>query len=103
MKYMTTPTLKLVDLRTGQTVTRTFGTCDICLHTAPHTPEYLVFQLGDETREYETGFGDSYDYYTTIEVDNLPRFAQFVALLELTYFPDRYELEEIYHSYDDTY
>lgn len=98
---MTTPTLKLVDLRTGQTVTRTFGSCDICLHTAPHTPEYLVLRLGDETREYETGFGDSYDYYTTIEVDNLPRFAQFVALLELTYFPDHHELEEIYHSYVD--
>lgn len=99
----TTPTLKLVDLRTGETVTRTFGTCDLCLHTAPHTPEYLVFQLGDETREYETGFGDSYDYYTIIEVDNLPRFAQYVASLELTFFPDRHELTGIYHSYVDNY
>lgn len=100
---MTTPTLKLVSLRTGQTVTMALGTCELCYHTARHTPEYLVFQLGDQTREYETGFGDSYDYYTTIEIDNLPLFAQYVASLELTYFPDRYEIEDIYHRYDDIY
>lgn len=93
--------LKLIDLRSGETTTKTFGTCDLCMFTGSHTPNYLVFKLGDETREYETGEWSWGDYIVDLDIDNVAKFAKFIAEHKIDYFPDRDELQYLIYKYDD--
>ena len=91
--------LRLIDLRDGETEETTFGTCEICMYTAPHTPSFLVFKLGDETREYETGEWDWGDYIVDLNIDNVAAFAQFLVERKIDYFPVRYELRSLIDDY----
>lgn len=95
--------LQLIDLRSGKTTKETFGTCDMCMSTGSHTPEFLVFNLGDETREYETGEWDWGDYIVDLDIDNVAEFAKFIADRKIDYFPDRHELQSLVyeHNYGD--
>lgn len=92
--------LRLTDLRSGPTTTETFGTCELCMSTESHTPQYLVFSLGDETREYETGYWSWGDYLERYDVENVADFAQHINSLNLMDFPDEGELSSIVYRYN---
>lgn len=67
---------KLIDVRTQYKEEEVFGTCEICMYTAPDTSYYFKFRDTVTGGEFETA-GYIWDWGTKfeIEIDNIPRFA----------------------------
>lgn len=67
---------KLINVRTEHEEEEEFGTCEMCMYTAPDTGYYFEFRDTVTGEEFEVpGFHWEWGTKFEIEIDNIPRFA----------------------------
>ena len=67
--------IKLIDVRTEHVEEETFGTCELCMYTAPDTNYFYQFRTEDGD-EFEVegsmwSYGDKFEVF----IENIPAFA----------------------------
>lgn len=96
--------IKLVGIHTNHIEEEHFGTCDICMYTAPFDEVTFEFELPDGKRLKAEGF--QWSYGDVFEVDSIDNIGQFAAWLEEVEVPEsfieetRFGIEIPYHELD---
>lgn len=93
--------VKLVDFK-SEVKEVEYGTCELCMSTGTEAFEEMLFEYDDGHSEWVELWDWDWGDIFTINIENVPRFAQWLKGQELdSYISDYSTLEQLVYEYED--